>query len=252
MISPQIIFEDNLLLVVDKPAGIVVNRSDTTAKTPTVQDWIESINPMTNPNVQFPNANDRTLKEFVSRSGIVHRLDKDTSGLLVIAKTLEAFAKLKEQFKTRETVKKYLALVHGRVEPAEGQINAPIERNPFNRKHFGVFPGGREATTQYRVLRNYQFTIYNLQFSLLELMPQTGRTHQIRVHLRYINHPIVSDPIYGGRKTYRDDLRICPRLFLHATHLTIVHPILGKAMEFDCPLPEDLAAALALLQTGVG
>jgi len=228
--SPQVIFEDETILVIDKPAGVVVNRAETTKNLETIEDWAKS------------------KVQNVERSGIVHRLDKDTSGLLLIAKTPESWEKLKSQFKDRTVVKKYLALVHGLVAPQEGTIDAPIERNPFNRKHFGVFPGGREAETQYKVLHNYQLPITNLQFSYLELTPHTGRTHQIRVHLKYINHPIVSDPIYGGRKNYQSDLKWCPRLFLHATYLQIHHPQNGELLEFNSPLPSDLQAVLDQLQ----
>lgn len=220
--TPKIIFEDDSLLVIDKPAGLVVNRAET-QKGETLEDW----------------AAKRGIN--VERSGIVHRLDKDTSGLLVVAKTEAALANLQAQFKGREVVKKYLALVHGKVEPEEGEIFAPLARNPFNRMRFGVFPGGREAQTNYRVLKVYR------DFSFLELSPHTGRTHQIRVHLKYINHPIVSDPIYGGRKNYQADLRFCPRLFLHASYLQIKHPMTGEKMEFSAPLPGDLDKVLQLL-----
>lgn len=224
--APKIIFEDDSLLVIDKPAGVVVNRAES-QKGETLEDW----------------AAQKGIA--VERSGIVHRLDKDTSGILVIGKTPEAFENLKDQFKSREVVKKYLALVHGKVIPAEGTINAPIERNPFNRRHFGVFPGGREATTDYKVYNNYND--YK-NYTLLELTPHTGRTHQIRVHLKYINHPIVSDPIYGGRKNYQADLKFCPRLFLHATYLRIKHPQTGETLEFNSSLPSDLQAVVDSLQ----
>lgn len=206
--TPKIIFEDDTFLVIDKVAGVVVNRSES-QKEETLEDW--------------------AVGKF-----IVHRLDKDTSGLLVIAKSPEAFENLKSQFKNREVVKKYLALVHGQVTPPEGIINAPIERNPFNRKHFGVFPGGREAITNYKSLKSLK------SLTLLEVTPHTGRTHQIRVHLKYLGYPIVSDPIYGGRKNYSRDLRFCPRLFLHATYLKIKHPATGEILEFNSPLPADL------------
>lgn len=230
MINPQIIFEDDSILVIDKPAGLIVNRADTTAKIETLQDWVDS-------RFRIQDSS-QSSEEFRSRSGIIHRLDKDTSGLLLIAKTTEAFENLKGQFKGREVVKKYLALVHGKVEPSEGTINAPIERSPFNRMHFGVFPGGRGAITDYKLYKNYN------DYSLLELTPHTGRTHQIRVHLKYINHPIVSDPIYGGRKNYQADLKFCPRLFLHATYLEIKHPATDETLEFDSPLPSDLQAVI--------
>ena len=228
--APKIIFEDDNILVIDKPSGLVVNRADTTGQIETLQDWIDSKYSMFGE------------EEFASRSGIVHRLDKDTSGILVIAKTPEAFTNLKNQFKGREVVKKYLALAHGKVEPSEGTINAPIERSPFNRMHFGVFPGGREAQTAYKTNKTYT------SYTLLELTPHTGRTHQIRVHLKYINHPIVSDPIYGGRKNYQADLKFCPRLFLHAAYLRIKHPVTGEVLEFNSPLPSDLDTVLKLLK----
>jgi 23S rRNA pseudouridine1911/1915/1917 synthase len=221
-----IIFEDASFLVIDKPSGLVVNRADTN-KDPTVQDWVEARGPLA--------AGD---EEFRARSGVVHRLDKDTSGLLVIAKTPEAFAHLKNQFKERGVSKKYFALVHGKVEPPVGMVNAPIERNPFNRKHFGIFPGGREATTKYKALKVFK------DFSYLEVAPQTGRTHQIRVHMKYIGHPVVSDPIYGGRKNYQHDLQFCPRLFLHAAALTLSHPLTGESLTFTSPLPADLDVVL--------
>ncbi|MBI4099463.1 RluA family pseudouridine synthase [Candidatus Microgenomates bacterium] len=221
-VIPKIVFEDESLLVVDKPAGLVVNRAET-QKEETLEDWAGK------------------KITGVERSGIVHRLDKDTSGLLVVAKTPQALANLQAQFKGREVVKKYLALVHGKVEPLVGTIDAPIDRNPFNRMRFGVFPGGREAKTDYKSLKSLK------SLTLLELTPHTGRTHQIRVHLKYINHPIVADPIYGGRKNYQADLKFCPRLFLHATFLRFKHPETGTWLEFSVSLPSDLAEVLQLL-----
>lgn len=216
--SPKIIFEDEFLIVIDKPSGVVVNRAKS-QKEETIEDW-------------------------AAGKFIVHRLDKDTSGLLLIAQTPEILGKLQLQFKNREVVKKYLALVHGVVEPGEGTINAPIERSHFNRMHFGVFPGGKAAETTYKIYNGYKN--YN-GYTLLELTPKTGRTHQIRVHMKYINHPVVSDPIYGGRKNIQADLKFCPRLFLHATYLKINHPKTGEILEFNSPLPPDLAYVLELL-----
>lgn len=157
MISPKIIFEDKHLLVIDKPAGLVVNRAQTTTG-PTLQDWLEA----------YLKLMDNGIGE---RAGIVHRLDKDTSGILLVAKTEPAFFELQRQFKERLVLKKYLALVHGEVKPSSGTIRAAISRSPFNRKKFGVFLGGREAETNYRVVKNIG------RFSLLELEPKTGRTH---------------------------------------------------------------------------
>lgn len=206
--TQNVIFEDNEILVIDKPPGLVVDQAQT----------------------------------WVGDKLVVHRLDKDTSGLLLMAKTPAALEKLQLQFKSREVTKKYLALVHGGVETLGGVINAPIRRSPFNRTHFGVFPGGREAITNYKIYNNYD------GYTLLELTPKTGRTHQIRVHLKYINHPIVSDPVYGGRKNVQVDLKFCPRLFLHATYLKFKHPKTGVVLEFTSPLPSDLAKVLELLK----
>lgn len=246
VISPQIIFEDTTFLVIDKPSGMVVNWAETTGKNETLQDWVESKYQIKDKRYEIKEGEkekgDEIKAEFLARSGIVHRLDKDTSGLLVIAKTPEAFERLKEQFKSRTVIKKYLALVHGKVEPPEGSINAPIERNPFNRMHFGIFPGGREAVTQYRTYKTYR------TYTLLEITPHAGRTHQIRVHMKYINHPIVSDPIYGGRKNLQADLQFCPRLFLHAASLLIKHPETEESQEFSSPLPSDLEGVLKLLK----
>ncbi len=227
MVAPTIIFEDAAILVIDKPYGVVVNRAETT-KEETIQDWI----------LQCHSEVTAGIGEFFEKSGIVHRLDKDTSGVLVIAKTPDTYEKLKAQFQNREVTKKYLALVHGKVEPPEGVINVPIERSPFNRMQFGVFPGGREAVTSYKVIKLLS------SYSLLEISPHTGRTHQIRVHLKYLGHPIVSDPIYGGRKQLRLDLKFCPRLFLHATSLKIKHPTTGEILEFKSALPEKLQKVL--------
>ena len=242
MLDPQIVFEDTEFLIINKPYGVVVNRAETT-KTETIQDWAEK--KVCSSEFVVRSEID---KEFVDRGGVVHRLDKDTSGLLVIAKNPQSFLNLKNQFKERSTFKKYLALVHGKVEPEMGTINAPIERSPFNRMHFGVFPGGREAVTDYRVISSLKlqggFATKISNFSMLELTPHTGRTHQIRVHMKYLNHPIVSDPIYGGRKNYQNDLLFCPRLFLHAAHLEINHPGTGERLIFDSPLPLDLQTAL--------
>lgn len=226
--NPRIIFEDPHFLVIDKPYGVVVNNAETT-KSETIQQWSDT---RQNKDVNLVST------EFYEKSGIVHRLDKDTSGVLVIAKTEAAYLNLKAQFQERTTIKKYLALVHGIVEPPVGTINAPIERNPFNRMRYGIFPGGREAITNYKIYKIYK------NYTLLEVSPKTGRTHQIRVHMKYIKHEIVSDPIYGGRKQIREDLKFCPRLFLHAASLTIKHPITGESMTFTSPLPDELQKVL--------
>lgn len=229
MIAPRVIFEDTSFLVLEKPEGWVVNRSETTKNQQTIQDWLEA-------NFQFS-----IFKFQFCRSGVVHRLDKETSGLLLIAKTPEAFTNLQKQFKERKVVKRYLALVHGKILPEEGEINAAISRSPFNRKKFGVFLGGRPAVTKYKTLK------YLGKFSLVELRPQTGRTHQIRVHLKHLGYPIVGDDFYAGRKTARLDRKWCSRQFLHASYLAFFHPETGEKLEFTSSLPADLEAVMKKL-----
>jgi 23S rRNA pseudouridine1911/1915/1917 synthase len=177
----------------------------------------------------------------VQRPGIVHRLDKDTSGLIVIAKDERAHNGLSMQLKDRQMHKTYLTLVEGRVEPAEALIDAPIGRDPNNRRRMMVRPPGssssRDAQTRYRVRERYQ------GFTLLEASPITGRTHQIRVHLASLGHPVVGDSVYGKRSS------LVPRQFLHAWRLTFTHPVNGRELSFGAPLPEDLGAAMAALTT---
>lgn len=227
--EPQIIFEDEFFLILDKPAGMVVNRA-LSVKGKTVQDWLE----------------ENLHHNQTYRSGIVHRLDKETSGLLIVAKTTQAFENLQSQFKSREVQKSYLALVHGPVEPKEGIIEAPVGRLPWNRERFGVFPGGREAKTEYQKEASYKKE--GKSYALLELKPTTGRTHQIRVHLKYLGHPVVSDLFYAGRKTSREDRKWCPRLFLHAAKISFIHPETGKKISFSSSLPQELAQALQSLE----
>jgi len=242
--DPKVIYEDEQLLVLNKPAGWIVNEAKTTQGQKVIQQWLQ--------NKAYALAKDRGM-----RSGIVHRLDKETSGILVVAKTKQAFENLQEQFKKRLVRKTYTALVHGKVEPEEGSINVPLGRLPWNRERFGVLPGGREAETRYRVISNFQarnaklrlFPISNQKYSLLELVPKTGRTHQIRVHLKYIGHPIVSDEFYAGRKTARRDRTWCPRLFLHASGIKFTHPTSKKPVSIDSELSTDLESSLKKLET---
>jgi len=253
---PKIIYEDDSLLVLDKPAGWVVNRSETVKKE-TLQDWLEK-------NFQFSILKESRKAGIFNfqnyRSGIVHRLDKDTSGVLVVAKTPEVFENLQRQFKERKVKKRYLALVHGKVQPPQGMIRAPIARSPFDRKKFGIFLGGREAETKYKTISNFKFSCLSAGFlqgweqiskerlSLLEVEPKTGRTHQIRVHLKYLGYPVVADEFYAGRKTLRTDRIWCPRQFLHASTISFFHPQTGKRVEFSSSLPEELKKALKYLK----
>lgn len=244
-----VIYEDQSLLVLNKPAGVIVNRSDTTAHVATLQDLVEKYLKVSYPRIISPRVGEypSTEETFRERSGIVHRLDKETSGIILVAKNPEVFGALQKAFKEREVQKTYLALAHGRIQPAEGTINAPVGRQVFNRMRFGVVAGGREAVTFYKVVAYYQHQKTREELSLVELSPKTGRTHQIRVHLKYINHPIVSDELYAGRKTARNDRKELERVFLHAAGITFVHPVFQKEMSFVAPLPEELASYIHLL-----
>ncbi len=228
------IYWDDYILVVDKPAGLVVNRAES-VKTKTLQDWLEEegwVKPGEGNEV------------FAQRSGLAHRLDKDTSGVLLIGRTPSALEFLLAEFKERRVKKKYLALVHGSV-PEEGVIDAPIQRNPFNRRRFTVFIGGRPSKTKYRLKESFSYQ--GKWYSLVEVFPQTGRTHQVRVHFRYLGHPLVGDSFYSGRKKFQTTSDLTPRIFLHAVSLTFRHPSSKKEVTFTSPLPPDLKAVLKRL-----
>lgn len=213
-----VVFEDGLILVLDKPAGMTVNRAESTRNQETVEDLL--------PVSSLP------------RRGIVHRLDKDTSGLLLVAKTAAALTHLQKQFKDRLVKKTYLAMVHGRVEPTSGRINLPVGRNPLKRQRFTVLIGGRQAVSDYRVIKAYP------DYSWLEVYPKTGRTHQIRVQFKHLNHPLVSDSLYLGDKRLKQDRRWCPRLFLHSHKLSFTHPASGAIINLEAKLPDELKQAL--------
>lgn len=244
--TPGILHEDGSLLVLDKPAGVTVNRSETTIHHETLQDWVEKY--LTLPAYSPPEkkaGRDGVYDPkdaFYQRAGIVHRLDKETSGIILIAKNPEAFLSLQAQFKERTVKKVYHALAHGRIIPAEGEIKAPVGRLPWNRKQFGIVAGGREAVTKYSILGYYRKK--GEQVSLVELYPETGRTHQIRVHLKYIGHPIYSDFLYGGRKTARNDRKGLSRVFLHAAKISFIHPNSGEGVTFASQLPDELTQFL--------
>lgn len=233
--EPRVLHEDDQIMVIDKPHGVIVNEAESVT-VPTIQSWFAS---------HISGTGDT---EFYQKGGIVHRLDKDTSGVMVLAKTEAAYLHLKQQFLERKTIKKYVALVHGAMKDQQGLITEPIERHPKDRHKFTV--GGdlaRASITEWKVLKNYPTAAE--QFTLLELLPHTGRTHQLRVHLQHITHPIVSDPIYGFQKKVKDDLKICPRLFLHAKYLEFNHPS-GEQVHFESDLPVELQAALDTLAKG--
>jgi 23S rRNA pseudouridine1911/1915/1917 synthase len=233
--EPTILYQDESLMVIEKPAGWVVNDASTVKDTPTLQEWLKSFD--------YPLSNDR---EF--RSGIVHRLDKETSGLLLIAKTKESFEALQSEFKERTVKKTYLALVHGKLSSKEGLIDVAVGRLPWRRDRFGVIPGGRTSQTEYKVLNEYKGKEKDEYYSLVECHPKTGRTHQIRIHLKHIGHAIVSDSFYAGRKTARNDKKWCPRLFLHAAAISFNHPTEKMEMDFTSELSDDLKKVLESLE----
>lgn len=227
----KIIFEDEDILLLNKPSGVVVNRANTT-KQPTIQDWLE----------KYLKLKDEGIG---GRAGIVHRLDKGTSGVLIVAKTTKAFENIQKQFKERKVKKSYQCLVHGKIEIKKGQITAPVGRLPWNRERFGVLPGGRTAETNYEVISYYKND--KDTFSLVNVFPKTGRTHQIRIHMKYLGYPLVADEFYAGRKTSRKDKTWCPRLFLHAKSISFIHPGTNKKVAFEANLPNDLGKVLQKL-----
>lgn len=221
----RIVYEDEQMLVVDKQAGVVVHRAPGHASGTLVDALLAHT-----PGLEGG--------EDASRPGIVHRLDKDTSGLLVIAKTAEAHAALSSQMAKRSMVKRYLALVEGTLAASDGVIEAAIGRDPRNRQRMAVVSeakGGREARTRFHVLEARKGR------SLVEAQLDTGRTHQIRVHLAAIHHSVVGDTTYGRPQPPQP-----PRQFLHAAHLELAHPSTGEWMIFDAPLPDDLERFLAM------
>jgi 23S rRNA pseudouridine1911/1915/1917 synthase len=234
----KIIYEDEDLLVLDKPSGVTVNKAETTKGEFTVQDYLEEKFKTNNAYLTADKESD-----FYKRAGFVHRIDKETSGILVVAKNESSFENLQAQFKDRDVSKTYVALVHGHVDLPEGEISVPVGRLPWNRKRFGVLAGGKEAVTKYKVLEKFK-----KPFTLLEVNPKTGRTHQIRVHLKYFNHPIFGDSLYAGRKTSRDDRKTLDRFFLHAQKIFFYHPRTGDRVEFESPLPTELANVLSSLR----
>lgn len=225
----DVIFEDRDLLVINKPAGLVVHPGAGRPGGTLVNAIIARIP-------------DLAGIGGVLRPGIVHRLDKDTSGLLIVAKTAAALAALQAQVASRTASRRYLALVDGVLAHEEGTIRAPIGRHPRRRTSMAVVARGREAVTRYRVLERFA------HHTLVEAELVTGRTHQIRVHFAHLGHPVVGDATYAPR---RDNLGI-HRQVLHAYRLRFRHPTTGEELSFDAPLPQDLADVLARMRSGEG
>ncbi|MHA6711952.1 RluA family pseudouridine synthase [Dehalococcoides mccartyi] len=220
----EIIFQDKDLLLINKPPGLTVHPAPGHPDH-TLVNGVLALEP--------------EMEDFDDplRPGIVHRLDKDTSGLLLVAKNRQALANLSAQFKERTIRKYYLALVKGELRPAEGFIEAPLGRDPQNRQKIAVVSDGRHARTGYKVLRYIQ------GYSLLEVKLETGRTHQIRVHFAAIGHPVAGDAVYGQKESW------VKRQFLHAHRLSFALPSNGQVVEFTSPLPPDLEEALKILET---
>ncbi len=235
----DVVYEDEYIIVINKPSGMVVH--------PAPGNYTGTL-----VNALLYHCRD-SLSGIggVIRPGIVHRIDKDTSGLLVCAKCDEAHIALSEEMKHHGIVREYHALVSGGFSEDTGTVNYPIGRHPADRKRMAVIKdgsaGARDAVTHYKVLRRYG------QVSYLSLELETGRTHQIRVHMSYIGHPLLGDPIYSKTKTRFESLH--PSLFdgqaLHAKRLTLTHPKSGERMTFECDLPENFKRTLVILENDI-
>lgn len=231
----NVVYEDDSLAVINKPAGLVVHpaggiQSGTLA------------NALAFHFQQLPSGSS------IARPGIVHRLDRDTSGLLVVAKTETALENLSDQFRARTVFKSYIALVHGRIDADSGRIDQPIARDPSHRTKMGVVRGGRSALSIYTVRHRFD------RFTLLDVNLKTGRTHQIRVHLAWLKHPVVGDEVYGGGRDntiqdpqLRAGVRNLGRQFLHAEKLAFSHPVTGVRLQFVAELPAELASLIERL-----
>lgn len=223
-ISLDIIYEDDDLLVVNKPAGMVVHPASGHYHGTLVNGLV------------YHTQLARSDSEF--RPGIVHRIDKDTSGLLMVAKSEMALQSLSQQLKEKQTLREYVALVHGQIKEDEGTINAPLGRDPQNRLKRAVVANGKKAVTHFWVKKRFT------NFTLISCQLETGRTHQIRVHLKYIGYPLAGDPLYGPRNT----TNIHQGQLLHAKKLGFYHPRTHQFLRFEAPLPEYFEQILKKLE----
>lgn len=232
----NIVYEDEHLLVLDKPAGLVVHPGAGNHTGTMMNALLHHC-----PGLQH-----------IPRAGIVHRIDKDTSGLLVVAKTLPAQTSLVDQLSEKSVFREYEAVVVG-VLTSGGTVDAPIERHPVDRVRMAVVEGGKEAVTHYRVITRFRGHTH------VRVQLETGRTHQIRVHMAHISHPLVGDPVYGGRMRLPKGgtpalikaVQQFPRQALHARRLGVIHPATGQEMKWESPLPEDMVKLLAVLAEDV-
>lgn len=222
----EVVHEDESVIVVDKPAGVVVHPGSGRTSGTLAAGLLDRY-----PELDGVGAADRW--------GLVHRLDKDTSGAIVVARTSGAFEDLTAELRRREIERVYVALVEGRMSAPTGTVDAPIGRDPSRPTCRAVVPGGKQARTHYEVTRHYEES----DVSLLEVRLETGRTHQIRVHMAAIGHPVAGDARYGAT---RRDLDV-PRTFLHASRVTFTHPTSGERITAEAPLPADLATVLGVL-----
>ena len=233
----EIVYEDDDLVVVNKPAGMVVHPA-------------AGISSGTLANALAFHFQELSKRGGAARPGIVHRLDKGTSGVLVVAKTEAAHEDLAAQFHDREVFKSYVALVHGQIEKRNGEIDQPVARDPRNRTRMAVIRGGRAALSLFRIREAFD------RFTLLDVELKTGRTHQIRVHLAWLKHPVVGDEVYGGGrdKTVSDPviksvIGKLHRQFLHSEQLRFRHPRTREELQFSAPLPELLQKLLDLIRS---
>lgn len=220
----DIVYEDEDVVVVNKPQGMVVHPSAGHSHGTLVNGLLHQIKDLS------------TINDVV-RPGIVHRIDKDTSGLLMVAKNDQAHEALAKQLKDKTSLRKYVALLHGEIPHEKGRIEAPIGRSKVDRKMQAVIEGGKEAVTHFEVLERFA------GFTLIELQLETGRTHQIRVHMQYIGYPVAGDPLYGPKKTLKGNGQ-----FLHAKLLGFTHPKTGENLVFEAPLPEIFQKTLKQLR----
>jgi 23S rRNA pseudouridine1911/1915/1917 synthase len=242
----DIVYEDNSVLVINKPAGMVVHPAPG-HRTGTLANAVSS---------HISESDDERFDPL--RPGIIHRLDKATSGLLVVARTFDAHRKLQADLKERKISRIYLAITLGHWHETQGTLDAPLGRSTRDRKKITVSESGREATTDYTVLESF------IPAELLEVRLRTGRTHQIRVHFAHGGHPVLGDPDYGGREgalkghdprhweILKQALDLIPRQALHAHRLAFNHPVSGEKLDFTAPPPQDFRAVLELLRDHAG